>query len=75
VLGVFDVTDVTNCFHSGGMSTGSFLASDPAVGTTVNLGQQAGAFSRNESANLVTQNDNNQGNNNNQGENDNQGQN
>jgi hypothetical protein len=57
VLGVYDTTAVTNCISSGGMDTGVSGVSDPAVGTKIDLSQQSGPFSRNESATLVTDED------------------
>jgi hypothetical protein len=53
VLGVYDVTSVTNCIHDGGTDVGASLPSDPAVGTIVNFNIPGGPFSTNESANLA----------------------
>ena len=52
VLGVYDVTGVTNCLSEGGFSEAARPIPDPAVGETVTF-SESGAFTRNESANLV----------------------
>jgi hypothetical protein len=52
VLGIYDVTGVTNCISNGGFVEAGDGIPDPAVGETVTL-FESGPFTRNESANLV----------------------
>ncbi len=57
VLGVYMVTDVTNCLNDGGSVVTSLGGSDPVAGATIELSGDSGPYSMNESANLVTDSD------------------
>jgi hypothetical protein len=73
ILGLWNQTDLATCFNGAAGSVGVFgttFASEPNVGDIFALPLFDGIV-LNESAKLVPQNDNNQGQNNTQGENDN----